>query len=710
MGLGETARHKLAPLFQPHSVALIGASDRNAFSQMAAGNLERFRFAGPLHMINQRGAAAHGRPGLTSCREIGAPVDAAYVCVPQAAVLEAMEDAVAAGIRNFVLVSSGFAEIGQAGVALQDRLEALIRAHDLRLLGPNSLGYINFKDQVALGALTGQFASGAGSVAVVSASGSTGIQLASFASQLDIAFSHLISTGNEAGLHTADVIDFLIDDPAVKAIAIFAETIRDPIKFTDVAVRAFAMRKPIVMLKVGRAPATAALVSAHTGSLVGDDRVFDAVCDRYGIVRVHSSEDLVITAHAMAHIAPLRRPGVAVVSISGGACEMISDRARDAGVPVPAFTPETQAELRRTVSDIGQTHNPLDLTGAAMRDPPMWERVLGIMARDPQIGLTICNFDIPSAPLPEWQAAWEHIVKGLRSADPPGPILTSYVQCFTDHGRRFIREMGIPYVVSGIGTGLDAVGRLIRWSERLRQAAPRPLEPSGEATAKARPASEREALDHLAGFGVPVIPSRIARNAEEAVDAFRAFGGAPVVLKILSPDIAHKTEIGGVLLDLGDASSVAAGFARIMASAKSAKPEAHIDGVTVSPMRRGGIELFVGVARDPQWGPVVSLGLGGVWVEALDDTALELLPAARDDVIRALRRLKGARLLAGYRGAPPADLEAIADAVVKIGEAALALGPDLAALEINPLLVTGDAVEALDALAVWNERGRHERS
>ncbi|HLG85879.1 MAG TPA: acetate--CoA ligase family protein [Alphaproteobacteria bacterium] len=693
--------HRLAPLFRPRSIALIGASDRNPFSQMAADNLERFGFSGPTYMVNPRAAPAHGRSAVASCREIGEPVDAAYVSVPQAAVMDAMEDAVAAGIRDFVLVSSGFAELGGEGAKLQARLEALIREKGLNLLGPNSLGYINFKDRVALGALTCPAGPGVAKIAVVSASGSTGLQIANFANQIAIGLTHLVSTGNESGVDTASVVDFLIEDDDVKALAVFAETIRDPITFTDIAVRALGMKKAIVVLKVGRAPQTGALVSAHTGSLVGDDRVFDAMCDRYGISRVYSTEDLVITASAMANIGPMRKPAVGVVSISGGAVEMISDRASDAGVPTPPFTLETQAALRATVSEIGQTHNPLDLTGGAMRDPPMWERVLNIIARDPQIGLTICNFDIPSAPLPHWQLAWDHMVKGLKAADPPGPILTSYIQCFTEHGRKFIQEMDIPYVISGIGTGMDAIGRTIRWSEKLARPAPAPLR-AAAAGSGARPCSEREALEHLAGFGVPVIPATIAKSAEDAVRAFRKLD-ASAVLKIVSADIQHKTEIGGVLLNLGDEASVSQGFDRIMAAARKSNPEARIDGVAVLPMRRRGLELFVGIARDPQWGPVLSLGMGGIWVEAMDDVALELLPARSDDIVCAFRRLKSAKLLDGYRGGPKADLEALADIVVKIAEAALDLGPDLAALEINPLLVDGSRIEALDALAVWGK-------
>jgi acyl-CoA synthetase (NDP forming) len=705
MGEDPLTAHGLSLLFRPASIALIGASDRNPFSLMAAANLERYAFVGPVHMVNPRGVPAHGRPAVTSCREIGASVDVAYVCVPQAAVLPALEDAVAAGIRNFVLVSSGFAETGDAGAELQRRLEALIARHELQLLGPNSLGFINFRDRIAVGALVGPFAPLPSSIAMVSASGSTGIQLASFAYQIGIGLTHLVSTGNEAGIDTASVIDFLLNDPKVKAIGIFAETVRDPVAFTEVARRALERRKPLVILKVGRAPTTAALVAAHTGTLVGNDRVFDAVCDRFGIQRVYSTEQLVITCATMANARPWRRPGVAVVSISGGACEMIADAAKEAGVPVPPFAPATQTQLRSIVSDIGQTHNPLDLTGAVMRDPTMWERVLRTVAHDPNIGLTVCNFDIPGAPLPEWQAAWEHISAGLRAAEPAGPILTSYIQCFTEYGRRFIEEMHIPYVISGIGTGLAALGSLIRWSERLSRAPPLPRIGGPPQTTSKQPRSERELLEHLVRFGVPVIPATVANNAAQAVRAFRDAGG-PVALKILSPDIPHKTEVGGVRLNLDNEADVVAGFQELLAAVRAAKPAARIEGVVVAPMRGAGLEVFVGLARDPQWGWVMSLGLGGIWIEALDDTATELLPLSAADVRRALRRLRGAKLLEGYRGSPPVDLAALTQSVVRIGEAALALGPDLEVLEVNPLLVKGDRIEALDALVVWKEAGK----
>jgi acyl-CoA synthetase (NDP forming) len=701
------AAHTLSRLFRPNSIALIGASDRNPFSIMAAANLGRFAFAGEVHMVNPRAAPAHGRPAVASCREIGSAVDLAYVCVPQVAVLEALEEAAAAGIRNFVLVSSGFAETGAAGAELQRRLEALIIAHDLQLLGPNSLGFINFKDRIAVGAMVGPFAPLPASIAMISASGSTGIQLASFAYQIGIGLTHLISTGNEAGIDTTSVIDFLLEDPEIKAIGIFAETVRRPVAFTEVAQRAFERRKPLVILKVGRAPSTAALVAAHTGTLVGDDRVFDAVCDRFGIQRVYSTEQLIITAATIANTPPLHRAGVAIVSVSGGACEMIADAAREAGVPVPPFADDTQARLRGIVSDIGQTHNPLDLTGAVMRDPTMWERVLRTIAQDPNIGLTVCNFDIPAAPLPDWQAAWEHIVAGLRAAEPPGPILTSYIQCLTEYGRQFIKDMQIPYVISGIGSGLAALGSAIRWSARLTQAAPVSLATRVRQATPRKFASERDVLEYLAKCGVPVVPATVVRSETEAIQAYRAVG-APVVLKILSPDIQHKTEAGGVLLNLNGETEVAAGFRQLLGAVQKSRPAARLEGALISPMRASGIEIFVGLARDPQWGWVMSLGLGGIWIEALDDTVIEPLPVGAADVIRALRRLRGARLFEGYRGSPPVDLGILADSVVRIGEAALALGPDIAVLEVNPLLVNGDRIEALDALVVSVEAAGYE--
>ena len=453
-----------------------------------------------------------------------------------------------------------------------------------------------------------------------------------------------------------------------------------------------------MVLKVGRAETTAAVAAAHTGAMVGDDRVFDAVCDRYGIVRVDTIESLVNTAATIAATGPIDRPGVALVSISGGVCEIASDYGAARGVSFPQFAPSTRTLLAGQISPLGQMHNPLDVTGAAVRDERMWATVPDIVAKDPAIGLTLICWDVPDVAEPSMAGTVGLIGEVVQKLATPALIVNNVERPLNEHGRAYLSANNQQFSPPGLAHALDAAGRLWWWSQRL---APR-LPPSGPANiATARLANECETLAHLASFGVPVVPMRVTANADEAVTAARTIDG-PVVLKILSKDIAHKSEVGGVALDLCGDEAVAAAHSVIMTSLEKNAPNAAIEGVLVAPMRSGGIELFVGIARDPQWGLVCAIGLGGFWVEALADTALTLLPASREDIVAALRSLRGYRMLEGYRGLPAADLEAVAEAVMHIGEAAMALGDGLAALEVNPLLVCGSEVEALDALAVYS--------
>ena len=362
-GAGPGRGHRLEGLINPRSVAIVGASDRNHFSNLAMNALRRVGFEGATHLVNRRGSA-YDQACAADVGQIGEAVDAAFLCVPSDALLGAISDGVAAGIRNYVIVSGGFAEIGGEGARRQDELKAFCDAHDVRVLGPNCLGFRNMLDRVALGSIPYVQQSVPGSIAVVAVSGSVATMVATYGIQQGVGFTHVIATGNEMNVTAADLIDYLVDIPEVEAITVFLEAVNDTAALESAALRARAARKPIVAIKAGSAPATAALAAAHTNAVVGDDRVFDAACDRLGIVRVATIEALVTTAAAIAAAGPIRRPGVALVSISGGICELASDVGAEAGVHFPAFSDDTRAALGEVLSDLGQINNPLDLTGA----------------------------------------------------------------------------------------------------------------------------------------------------------------------------------------------------------------------------------------------------------------------------------------------------------------------------------------------------------
>ncbi|RVT89139.1 CoA-binding protein [Sphingomonas crocodyli] len=686
-------RANFAKMLRAKRVAVLGASARNQFSAPVIANLDRLGFTGHVQLVNPKGEPIGDRPVLRSIADLEGPVDAAFVCVPQSAVIDTVAEAAAAGVTGFVVVSSGFAEAGAEGRALQDRLAAVAREHQVALLGPNGLGFINYVDRVPMCVLGRPVRTGG--LGIASVSGSVGGYLTKVAMLQGVGVSHMILTGNEAGITIADVVDFLVDDPDTTSIAVFLEAIYDPRRFAAAAERALKARKPIVVLKAGASEATARLAAAHTGALLGDDRVFDAVAAELGLSRVYSYEDLIATAALLGQVGPVAKPGVAALTVSGGSGEILSDLAGAAGVAFPPFSPDVQAALEATVSAFGQTHNPLDLTGAALADPLLWERCLTAIAADETIGLTLCLWDPPIGPTEGWiKTSLESIARGYAAYPATPPLVALVAEPMTDYGHDALRDAGIPGAIAGLKPAVTALAQLAPWSGRVLEDRPVSLFADiGDGTD--RPRHDRALLDRLGELGAPVVPGTIVEDAEAAVRVAEGFG-YPVALKLVAPDLQHKTEVGGVRLNLADADAIHEAFAAL-----SAIDQEGIEGIAVSPMRKLDAELLVAISHDPSWGPVLTLGLGGIWVEVMDDVRLLPLPADARRIEAALRSLRGAPLLTGARGRPPVDLAAASQAIERIAAAALALGPDLSLLEINPLGISGEGAEALDALALW---------
>ncbi len=691
-------------LLRPRSIAVVGASDRSRWSEAVNANLARGGFPGAVHLVNRRGGMAHGRQTATDCRAIGEAIDVGIVMVPAQGMLDAVEDLGAAGARAAVLLTSGFAETGSAGAALQAQVAERARAHKLRLMGPNSLGFINFTDRVHAWTTPVRAPSRAAGVAIISQSGATAYFLAELAWQQDLGVSIVAATGNEADLDAAAFLDHLVDDPHTRAIALFIETVRHPARFLAAARRAFAAAKPVVVLKVGASEATSKAAAAHTGALVGDDAVFDGVCRQAGIIRVRSIEELLATADIAGRTGVLRSGGLAIVSNSGGICEIAADTADRHGIAVPALQAEVAARLRDAMPGFGTPHNPLDLTGGV--EPPKCADALRLMAGQGDVAALLCVwYPIPNCAAEESERLTQlhhHLSLALNDIPVPG-ILASYTHSVVnEHAQKIIAATGAPYCAFGLDRTISALAGVFWWSARQRQRKTAAgVDEIPYVPADVRPDSEHAALAWLAGQGVPVVPATLVADARAAVAAAEALG-TPVVLKVASPDIPHKSDIGGVMLNLRGADAVTAAHARILAAVEAHAPQARLDGVLVAPMRERGIELIVGMARDPQWGPVLAVGLGGVWVETLKDVALRVLPVDETEIRAMLAELRGARLFAGQRGVPAADLDSLARAIARIARAAWSLGPDLAAMDVNPLWVRGAAVEALDALFVWN--------
>jgi acyl-CoA synthetase (NDP forming) len=701
---------RLRTLFEPRSIALVGASDKSTWSLMIHVGLTQGGFAGKVYYINPRNPTVHGQPTVARLTEIGEPVDLCYIMVGPDAVLPVIQDMIAAGIHNAVVLTGGFAEQDDHGRALQEEITRLAAEHDLAIIGPNCMGYINITRSTEAMATLPERPILVGSVALISQSGALGGMMLNYAHTQNVGLSMLISTGNEAAVSVTDALQYAVEDEETKVIALFMETIREPDRFVQIARRAFERGKPVVVLKAGRSEVTARVALTHTGALTGDDRVIDALLRQLGIIRVNSIEELILTANAFAIVGQLSGRRLGIVAISGGACDLAADLAEDARIALPIFAEQTKNDLRGLLPVLGPANNPLDVTGAAMNNQDLMGNLLGVVTHDPGLDAVLCLMEPPTEDTPQARFVM-NILMGIglaleRSSIPAFmiPIASNDVR---ESGRAFLERTGVPFLSGGIRLLIPALGKLMDWSERYRTAqahessAPsegvRAISLDDVATGSW---SEYQARALLEQQRIPVIPATLATSAEQAAEAARAMG-FPVALKIASPDIVHKSDIGGVKLGLQNEDAVREAFTQVMGSAKAAVSAAHIEGVLVSPMRSGGVELLVGVTRDATWGQVLAVGMGGIWVELLKDTSLRVLPVTRDDVRAMLAELQGAKLLHGARGSKPADMDALVEVIYRTAELAQGLKADLESLEINPLRVDGSQIEALDAVITW---------
>jgi len=699
-------------LFNPRSVALIGATDKSRWSWSIFGNLRQHGFAGPVYLVNPRGIPVHGHDTYARIADLPSPVDLAFVMVPTSAVLPVLAEVADHGIPSVVLLTSGFAETGEEGAELERQVVELARRRGLTILGPNGNGYINAAAGITPYGLAIDPPLLQGPVGVVLQSGALASAVLTFAQSRNVGVSLLVSMGNESMVSMTDVMRYLIDDDATRVIALFIESVRRPAEFLALAREALAKGKPVVAIKVGRSQAGARVARAHTGSLVGDDAVVDAVFRQNGVIRVDSLEDLIITAGLLAATGPLPGARFGFITASGGASEIIADRAEDEGIEIPEFSAETVERLRQVVPPFAATQNPVDVTGYILINRDLMRNALAAVHDDPSLDALVLVSDLPRtappdpAPIVEMYRGTSEI---LRRTAKPIVVMGNTLTDITAFGRDVAGQTGYPGVLGGIHHGLTALGRAVRWSALHR--AEQQNAASAVPQTRAEPElavpdqpgsawSEYRASAFLTEHGIPVVPSVLVTDPQSAADTAGELG-YPVVVKLAADGIEHKSDIGGVKVGLQNAAEVLAAYADVVSAGYEAG--ADVRGALVQPMRAGGIELLVGVVTDPAWGQVLAVGLGGIWVEILRDTALQVLPVDRDQVLQALRSLRGARLFDGARGTEKADLDAVADVIAAVAALAGRLGSRLEALEINPLLVRGSQVEALDALITWRQ-------
>ena len=683
----------LGALFAPSSIAVVGSStDPAKIGGRPINLLKRGRFPGPIYPINPRVDDVQGLRAYPSLQATGASIDQAIIALPAEQAMAAFEDCIDVGVKAVVLFSAGFADGGPGGSALQDRLAARARQHGIRLLGPNSLGLFN----VAAGVFSTFTASLdermplPGAIGMASQSGAFASYSYALAESRGLRFSALAATGNEADVDVAACIDFLAHDPATRVIMAYIEGCRDGPALIGALRTARDAGKPVVMLKVGASEAGAQAAASHTGSLAGSDAVFNAVFRECGAYRAHSIDELLDVAYAAAAGTMARGRRLGVITTSGGIGVMLADAATAAGLELPVLADASQARIKAMIP-FAEARNPVDTTAQVVADIALFARVFDAMLEQTRFDVIVCflaqagqsrrYFDRLRAPLAD-----------LRRRHPDVP---------------FILCLG---TIQDVRDELESDGFLVfedpdraaRAAEALvffGQAPESGLPPIATATLPPGSLGEIEAATLLADAGVPMVVGRLAHNAAEAAAHADAIG-YPVVVKIVSPDILHKTEAGGVLLGLPNAEAVRAGFNRIMQNVAERQPGARRDGVLVAPQIAGGHEVLLGAKNDPVFGPVVVVGLGGVLVELFAETALHTAPVDEHRALAMIEATRLGRLLSGLRGARPGDVPGLARAVAALSRFAAAHADTVESIDINPCIVTPDRVLGLDALIV----------
>lgn len=697
---------RLRELLEPRSVAIIGANTNSTWSHFTHSNLLAGGFAGELYLVNRRGEECHGQASFSSIADLPEAPDLAIVLTGTNSLETILEEARVKGIRNLVLLASGLGEAGAQGEALQATLVERARAAGQLILGPNNLGFINSHAKVAAFSHMTQMPMITGGVGVASQSGALAIYLLPYMASRGVGCSIAVTVGNEAMVSAIDVMDVLVHDQDTKVIAAYLEQISDPAQFLAVAARAREAGKPIVIFKAGRGEASARVAAAHTGSLVGDDKVIDAACKQFGVIRVDNIEDLVATAGIIESYGALPGNRVGVVTGSGAMCALVADKAESVGLELPTPSESTVRALHEAgLPSFSTVNNPMDTTGYISVDPTILTKASQCFIDDPNYDFIVVNGSWPAnqTMVDMGKLTQDELLRQLGSSPKPVIAMSFLPTEVTEFGRAFAAENGYPHASDSFDRGIPAVARSAWWGRRTAELASDAAIPEAPAISKPEGAeswTEIQTGAFLRSHGVPYVPAAIATSAAQAVAAAEEMG-YPVVLKIASEDIAHKTEVGGVRLMLQDADAVSEAYDFIRTSVATLAPAARIQGVAVSPMRPAGNELLVGVVRDPQWGLVLAVGFGGVMVEILKDSALRLLPVGPTEIRRMLESLKGIDLLTGFRGAEATDLDELAQVIFKISQVAVGLGDELEELEINPLRVAGNQVEALDALVRW---------
>ncbi|WP_423457710.1 acetate--CoA ligase family protein [Ottowia sp. VDI28] len=687
----------LKALMAPASVAVVGASsDPTRIGGRPIDWMRRAGYQGAIYPINPARTEVQGLRSYDSVAALPETPDAAIVAVPAPQVLGTLDALGSRGVRAAVVFSSGFAEVPGEGAAMQQQLVETARHHGMRILGPNCLGLFN-ANVGWYASFTTAFESGwplPGRIGVVSQSGAFGSHLVCLARDRGMGTPQCVTTGNQADITVGEIIRWYAEDPEVDVIAAYVEGVTRADVFVDALAAARRARKPVVMLKVGRSAVGHKAAQSHTASVAGDDAVTDAVLREFGVARVRSVDELLDVAYMAALKTYPAGNTLGVATVSGGVGVLISDIAEDENLAMPPMPQAAQQRLHELLPYASPV-NPVDCTAQALNDPTLVRSFTSAMVDEGGYS-SILSFYAQLAGVPPVADRLMADLARLRQEHPDRLFVVSGTMAL--ERRRAYDAAGLAVLEDPVRAA-RAIAAMGRFGDNFARP-PRFWQPEGgPVTLPKGPLSEAQAKAVLADHGVAMAPEQVCTTAEDAVRAAHMLGW-PVVLKIISPDIAHKTEIGGVLIGVGDEPSVRAGFELLLSRAAEKAPDARVDGVLVAKQMQGGVECLMGIQRDPVFGPIAVFGLGGIFVEVMNDVVLRRCPFDEQEAERMVLSIRSASVLTGARNRPPADVPALARMLSSLSVFAHRAGDQLESIDLNPVLAlpAGEGAYALDAL------------
>ncbi|MEN4010870.1 MAG: acetate--CoA ligase family protein [Bellilinea sp.] len=692
--------HGLSPFFSPQGVAIIGASASP--SKLSFGilrNLTQYGYKGQIAPVNPRANEILGLQCYPDIASVPDPLDLAVIVLPAPAIAEALHACGQRGIRAVTVISGGFKEVGAEGAELEKHLLAIAAEYQMRLVGPNCVGTLDLYSGLNTTFIQGM--PDRGGIGFVSQSGAVAGGVVDYVRNKQIGFSNFSSLGNEADVTETDMIEYLHEDANTRVLAVYVEMIKDGQRFIQSAQRVTPL-KPIVLLKAGRTSAGARAVSSHTGSLAGSHTAYKAAFLQSGVIEVDSVSDLIDISTALDRQPLPAGSRVAIVTNSGGPAALLSDSLAASGLQVADLEESTRAALRQRLNPAAQVSNPIDMLGGA--EPPEYEFALQHALADPNVDAVVAIL-VPQALVNPLEVA-EKICQA--SANTPKPVLACLMgEWSVEKARQLLHTRGVPmYTFPEIpGKVLGAMWRYARWRGQKREklTAPNGIDRHAAARILAQVGSQSalgEALTRplLNAYGVPVVAGEAALDAAQAVEIAERIG-YPVVMKIISPDILHKSDVGGIKVNLNSPAAVTAAFENMTESIAARLPHAVLEGVLIEAMAVRGQEVIVGMRRDPNFGALIMFGLGGIYVELFEDVAFRVAPLTRQDAVEMIQQTRAGKLLGGFRGEPACDLDAVVDVILRLSQLALDFD-QIEEIEINPLRVFPRGALALDGRVI----------